>query len=104
MLCSLSLFVFGFRIVLPRPSRGALLQDFQEGSYVPPVTLKRGDLYINGWILDWWRHKFPSRTLDDLVEYVAHDYCEEISMFGPSNVGLFVILDSFVVYVTMALT
>ena len=48
----------------------------------------RGDVYIMGWILDWWRHQFPSRTVDNLVEYVAHDYCEEIPIFGPSNVRI----------------
>jgi hypothetical protein len=52
------------------------------------VTLKRGDVYIKGWILDWWHRQFPSRTVDDLVEYVARDYCEEISMFGPSDVRI----------------
>jgi len=55
---------------------------------VPPVTLKRGDLYINEWILGWWHREFPSRTVDDLVEYVAHDYCDEIPMFGPSDVRI----------------
>jgi hypothetical protein len=47
---------------------------------------KHGDLYVKGWVLDWWLHDFPSCTVDDLVEFIFRDYCSEIPMFGPSDV------------------
>jgi len=48
-------------------------------------ALQRGDLYINGWLLEWWSREFPSRSVDDLVEFVAHDLCSDIPIFGPSD-------------------
>ena len=51
-----------------------------------PVTFKRGDLYARGWLLDWWSRSFPSRTMDDLVEHIARDYCSGFRTFGDSDV------------------
>jgi len=59
---------------------------FVEGSYVSPVTLKRGDLYIKGWVVDWWLCEFPSCMVDDPVDFIVRDYCSEIPLFGPSDV------------------
>jgi len=83
---------FVFHIALPRPLHGASTQDFQQGStlsysarYVSPETLKRVDLYINRWILDWWRCEFPLCSVDDLVEFVTRGYYSYIQIFGPLN-------------------
>ena len=47
-----------------------LPSNFVEGSYVTPVTFKRGDLYARGYLIDWWCHKFPTRSIDDLVDFL----------------------------------
>ena len=46
---------------------------FVEGSYVTPVTFKRGDLYARGYLIDWWRHKYPTRSIDVLVDFLVRD-------------------------------
>ena len=51
-----------------------------------PITFKRGDLYANGWLIDWWRAARPSLDVDDLVEYLARDYCSDFRVFGDSCV------------------
>ena len=51
-----------------------------------PVTSKRGDLYVSGWLIDWWRGARPSHSVDDLVEYVTQDYCSDFRIFGDSCV------------------
>jgi len=48
------------------------------------VTFKRGDLYTRGWLIDWWRHMCPTRGVDDLVEFLARDYCDEFRTLGDS--------------------
>jgi hypothetical protein len=68
------------------PRRDILPLGFEEGCYVPPVTFKCGDLYVMGWVLDWWRHDFPSRTIDDLVDFLVYDYCSELRIFSSSEV------------------
>ena len=80
------LFTFYYQVVPPPSTHGVLPPSFVEGSYVSPVTLKRGDLYIKGWVVDWWLREFLSRMVDDLVEFVVRDCCSEILMFGPSDV------------------
>jgi hypothetical protein len=72
------------QVVRSPPRHDVLPLNFVEGSYVTPVTFKRGDLYARGWLLDWWRHIFPTRTGDDLVEFLARDYCSEFRTFGDS--------------------
>jgi len=59
------------------PRHDVLPSNFVEGSYVTPVTFKRGDLYARGWLIDWWRHICPTHNADDLVDFLAHDYCDE---------------------------
>jgi len=53
---------------------------------VTPVTFKRGDLYVKGWLLDWWRSARPSGTMDDLIDHIAQDYCSGFRTFGDSDV------------------
>ena len=82
----MSLLNFLIQVVRSPPRHDVLPQDFEEGSYVTPVTFKRGDLYASDWLLDWWRHMCPSRTVDDLVDFLAHDYCSEFRTFSDLSV------------------
>jgi hypothetical protein len=72
------------QVVRSPPRHDVLPSNFVEGSYVTPVTFKRGDLYARGWLLDWWHHICPTRSGDDLVEFLARDYCSEFRTFGYS--------------------
>jgi len=65
-----------------------LLSNFVEGSHVTPVTFKRGDLYARGYLIDWWRHKFPTRSIDELVDFLARDYCDEFRLVPDSYVKI----------------
>jgi hypothetical protein len=67
----LCLLVFYSQVVRSPPRRDVLPPGFEEGSYMSPVTFKHGDLYVKGWVLDWWLHDFLSRTVDDLVEFLT---------------------------------
>ena len=66
------------------PRHDVLPLNIVEGSYVTPVTFKRGDHYARGWLLDWWRHICPTRSGDDLVKFLACDYCSEFRTLGDS--------------------
>jgi hypothetical protein len=72
-----NLFIFSVQVVRPPRRHDVLPSNFVEGSYVTPVTFKCGDLYARGWLIDWWRHMCPTRSVDDLVEFLARDYCDE---------------------------
>jgi len=65
-----------------------LPSDFVEGSYVTPVTFKRGDLYARGYLIDWWRYKYPTRSIDDLVDFLVRDYCDDLRLFPDSYVRI----------------
>jgi hypothetical protein len=66
-----------FAQVVRSAPEDVLPSNFVEGSYVTPVTFKRRDLYARGWLIDWWHHMCPTRNVDDLVDFLARDYCDE---------------------------
>jgi len=71
---------FVFAQVVRSALGDVLLSNFVEGSYITPVTFKRGDLYTRGYLIDSWRHKFPTRNIDELVDFLARDYCDEFRL------------------------
>ena len=70
-----------------------LPSNFVEGSYVTPVTFKRGDLYARGWLIDWWRHMCPTRNVDDLVDFLARDYYDEFRFVPDSYLRIVRVLE-----------
>ena len=52
------------------------------------MTFKRGDLYARGYLIDWWRHKYPTRSVDDLVDFLVRDYCDELRLIPDSYVKI----------------
>ena len=79
--------LFSAKVVSSAPLED-LSSNFVEGSYVTPVTFKRGDLYARGYLIDWWRHKFPTRSIDELVDFLVQDYCDELRFFPDSYVKI----------------
>ena len=79
--------LFSAQVVSSAPLED-LPSNFVEGSYVTPVTFKRGDLYARGYLIDWWRHKYPTRSIDDLVDFLVRDYCDDLRLFPDSYVRI----------------
>jgi hypothetical protein len=80
--------LFFFAQVVRSAPEDVLPSNFVEGSYVTPVTFKRGDLYARGYLIDWWRHKYPTRSIDDLVDFLVRDYCDELRLIPDSYVKI----------------
>ncbi|XP_021315120.1 uncharacterized protein LOC110434730 [Sorghum bicolor] len=81
-------FLHGYPEVVRSAPEDVLPSNFVEGSYVTPVTFKRGDLYARGYLIDWWRHKYPTRSIDDLVDFLVRDYCDELRLIPDSYVKI----------------
>ena len=77
-----------FAQVVRSAPKVVLPSNFVEGSYVTPVTFKRGDLYARDYLIDWWRHKYPTRSIDDLVDFLVRDYCDDLRLFRDSYVRI----------------